>query len=163
MTFKELNVIIRSHFGTTRRIVDLLAVNCCWNTQLFTNGVASSNSLRVSALLSAPRCDTTQLLFIPIRLAPIWVIHSGYADPRPRPKCTPQCLLGRRTRKNGVFRLLSCFPVSFSYSVYLIMEIVACFFWLVLLSIRLLLFHKRFQLRWDLPTAVHSLLATRYL
>ena len=29
MTFKELNVIIRSHFGTTRRIVDLLAVNCC--------------------------------------------------------------------------------------------------------------------------------------
>ena len=28
-TFKELNVIIRSHFGTTRRIVDLLAVNCC--------------------------------------------------------------------------------------------------------------------------------------
>ena len=26
MTFKELNVIIRSHFGTTRRIVDLLAV-----------------------------------------------------------------------------------------------------------------------------------------
>ena len=103
--------------------------------------------LRVSALLSAPRCDTTQLLFIPIRLAPIWVIHSGYADPRPRPKCTPQCLLGRRTRKNGVFRLLSCFPVSFSYSVYLIMEIVACFFWLVLLSIRLLLFHKRFQLR----------------
>ena len=106
-----------------------------------------AESLRVSALLSAPRCDTTQLLFIPIRLAPIWVIHSGYADPRPRPKCTPQCLLGRRTRKNGVFRLLSCFPVSFSYSVYLIMEIVACFFWLVLLSIRLLLFHKRFQLR----------------
>ena len=29
MTFKELNVITRSHFGTTRRIVDLLAVNCC--------------------------------------------------------------------------------------------------------------------------------------
>ena len=29
MAFKELNVIIRSHFGTTRRIVDLLAVNCC--------------------------------------------------------------------------------------------------------------------------------------
>ena len=65
--------------------------------------------LRVSALLSAPRCDTTQLLFIPIRLAPIWVIHSGYADPRPRPKCTPQCLLGWRTRKNnGVFRLRVC-------------------------------------------------------
>ena len=59
--------------------------------------------LRVSALLSAPRCDTTQLLFIPIRLAPIWVIHSGYADPRPRPKCTPQCLLGRRTRKMAFF------------------------------------------------------------
>ena len=86
------------------------------------------SSLRVSALLSAPRCDTTQLLFIPIRLAPIWVMHSGYADPRPRPKCTPQCLLGRRTRKYGVFRLLSCFRVSFSYFVYLIMELVACFF-----------------------------------
>ena len=67
--------------------------------------------LRVSALLSAPRCDTTQLLFIPICLAPIWVIHSGYADPRPRPKCKPQCLLRGRTRKMAFFvcsLLFSC-------------------------------------------------------
>ena len=32
--------------------------------------------LRVSAFLSAPRCDTTQLLFIPIQLAPIYGICS---------------------------------------------------------------------------------------
>ena len=67
--------------------------------------------LRVTALLSAPRCDTTQLLFIPSCLIPMRVIHSGYATPRPRPKCTPQCLLRGRTRKMAFFvcsLLFSC-------------------------------------------------------
>ena len=70
-----------------------------------------SKPLRVTALLSAPRCDTTQLLFIPSRPILMWIIHSGYATPRPRPKCTPQCLLRGRTRKMTFFvcsLLFSC-------------------------------------------------------
>ena len=44
------------------------------------NVLVSSVSLRVSALLSAPRCDTTQLLFIPIRLAPIFINAFNYVE-----------------------------------------------------------------------------------
>ena len=104
--------------------------------------------LRVSALLSAPRCDTTQLLFIPIRLAPIYGLYTLDTLTHGRvPNANPNVSSEGEQERWRFSSALSCFPVSFSFFVYLIMEIVACFFWLVLLSIRLLLFHKCFQLR----------------
>ena len=104
-------------------------------------------ALRVSALLSAPRCDTTQLLFIPIRLAPIYGLYTLDTLTHGRvPNANPNVSSeGEQERWRFSSALLfSCIFLLLCLPYYGISRL---FLWLVLLSIRLLLFHKCFQLR----------------